>query len=360
MAAIQKIVHIDADCFFAALEIRQNPRLQGKPLAVGGDPEHRGVISTCSYEARRFGVHSAMAAKRAKQLCPGLIILKPNMPLYREASAQIMSILAEYSESIEPLSLDEAYLQVQHDSLCRGSGTLTAQHIQRRVHREVGIRVSAGVAPIKFLAKIASDWNKPNGLFVVVPEQVEPFTASLPVNRLPGVGPVTAGRLHRCGLYHCADIRHFGLARMVAHFGSFGTQMFERAWGRDERTVNVERTRKSLSVERTYSVDKQIHELAASVPALMTDLQGRYHNIGDQYRIQKVFVKLKFDDFRQTTLETALPVSRAWPAIDSYQRLLVTAWHRIKRPVRLVGIGLRLGEESHGARQPIQLPLFSL
>jgi DNA polymerase-4 len=191
-SVLRKIIHIDCDCFYAAIEMRDDPRLAGRALAVGGTAQQRGVIATCNYEARAWGVRSAMPSRTALRLCPDLLILKPRMDAYREASRQIHAILRDYTELIEPLSLDEAYLDVSQSPHCGGSATRIAEEIRRRVVAEVGIRVSAGVAPNKFLAKIASEWNKPDGLFVIRPEQVEAFVAELPVARLHGVGKVTA------------------------------------------------------------------------------------------------------------------------------------------------------------------------
>ena len=222
---VRKIIHIDCDCFYAAIEMRDDPRLAGRAVAVGGAAERRGVIATCNYEARAFGVRSAMPTRNALRLCPDLLILKPRMDAYREASRQIHAILRDYSELIEPLSLDEAYLEVTDSLHFAGSATRIAEDIRRRVAADVGITVSAGVAPNKFLAKIASDWNKPDGLFVIRPEQVEGFVATLPVARLHGVGKVTAERLKRLGIEHCSQLREWDRLALVREFGSFGERL---------------------------------------------------------------------------------------------------------------------------------------
>lgn len=354
--SVRKILHIDADCFFAAVEMRENPRLATVPLAVGGDPGRRGVIATCNYEARRFGVHSAMPSAVALRQCPHLTILKPNIPLYREVSAQMHTIFADYTEVAEPLSLDEAFLDLSESTACQGSATLVAEEIRRRVAADLGITVSAGAAPVKFLAKIASDWRKPNGFFAIPPEDVAAFVASLSVKSLPGVGKVTENRLNRYGLYNCADVQAWELDKLVHHFGSFGDKLHRMARGQDERPVVADRVRKSISVERTYAEDMNLAaQLDRAVQELLRDLSGRFARISRDYSPSKQFVKIKFDDFTQTTLEAPLSGRCGWGDAQHFCRLLQAAWHRYKRPVRLVGLGLRLTNRMSGA---CQLPLF--
>lgn len=356
---MRKFLHIDADCFFAAIEVRDNPALAGRPIAVGGSPGRRGVIATCSYEARKFGVRSAMPSAVALRLCPDLQIITPNFSRYKEVSAALMEILGEYATTIEPLSLDEAYLDVTGSEHCQASATRMASQILQRVQSELGITVSAGAAPVKFLAKIASDWRKPNGVYVIPPAEVDGFTAALPVQRLPGVGPVTALKLQKFGLYQCADIRSFGAAAMAKHFGGHGHQLFQRSYGIDDSPVVESRVRKSLSVERTYATDQQGAELKAAVPALMEELQARFSRHQGRYLAQKFFVKLKFDNFQQTTLEAPLPMVSAWPDEEAFTRLLLAAWQRARQPVRLIGLGLRLRDtHSHSDAAWQQLKLL--
>ena len=196
---MRKIIHCDCDCFYAAIEMRDDPALVGRPLAVGGKPDSRGVVATCNYEARAFGVRSAMPTSRALRLCPELILVPPDFERYRAASRQILAIYRDYTALVEPLSLDEAYLDVSGVDRCRGSATLMAEEIRARIRAEVGITASAGIAPNKFLAKIASDWNKPDGQFVIRPDDVDAFVLELPVSKLFGVGKVTAAKLEQLG-----------------------------------------------------------------------------------------------------------------------------------------------------------------
>ncbi len=355
----RKIIHCDCDCFYAAVEMRDNPELRGAPLAVGGRADQRGVVATCNYEARAYGVHSAMSTARALALCPALKVVRGNMDKYREVSARIMAIYADYTQLIEPLSLDEAYLDVTGTQRCKGSATLMAEDIRRRVFDEVGIRVSAGVAPNKFLAKIASDWNKPDGLFVLRPDQVESFVKALPVKRLHGVGVKTADKLKSMGVHSCADLRAQGEEVLVSRFGRFGQRLWELAWGQDERPVRISRERKSVSVENTYTED--LPDLAAclqALPALLESLAARYARLSRPTEIAGAVIKLKFHDFSQTTVEQAIRVQPGLaPEFGLYERLIREAFGRGRRPVRLIGVGYRLSEHA-GSAQPDQLALF--
>lgn len=347
----RKIIHIDCDCFYAAIEMRDDPRLAGRPLAVGGSAERRGVIATCNYEARAFGVRSAMSSRHALSLCPDLLIVKPRMDAYKEASREIHNVFREYTELIEPLSLDEAYLDVTDSPRCSGSGTLIAQDIRRKVSQRLHITVSAGVAPNKFLAKIASDWRKPNGLFVITPAEVEAFVSALPVSKLHGVGKVTADKLHRLGIVTCLDLRQWERLALVREFGGFGERLYNLSRGLDERPVQNDSRRQSVSVENTY--DQDLPDLAScleKLPELLESLNGRMARIDSSYRPGKPFVKVKFHDFSQTTLEQA----GAGRDLQSYQQLLSQAFARGERPVRLLGIGVRL-LDLRGAHEQMEL-----
>jgi len=230
---MKKIIHIDMDCFYAAVEMRDDPTLVGHPLAVGGQPDKRGVVATCNYEARAFGIHSAMAMSQAVRRCPDLMIVPPRMSYYRDISKQIRAIFQRYTDVIEPLSLDEAFLDVTDCNLCRGSATLIAEDIRSAIRNELQLTASAGIAPVKFLAKICSDENKPDGQFVITPSEVDQFTAALPLRKIPGVGKVSAQKLAKLGLNTCQDVRNFGEPLLVKQFGKFGRALYQRALGID-------------------------------------------------------------------------------------------------------------------------------
>ncbi|OGB24598.1 MAG: DNA polymerase IV [Burkholderiales bacterium RIFCSPLOWO2_02_FULL_57_36] len=322
--------------------MRDDPSLRELPVAVGGRADQRGVVATCNYEARRFGVRSAMATSQALQRCPGLVVLPPAMEKYRVASRQILAIYRDYTDLVEPLSLDEAYLDVTNSPQCNGSATLIAQEIRARIADMVGITASAGIAPNKFLAKIASDWNKPDGQFVVKPNQIDAFVAVLPVDKLFGVGKVTAAKLKKLGAITCADLRDWPMAKLQQHFGKFGTRLFELSRGIDMREVSTMRERKSVSVEETYTID--LPNLAAcmqQLPALVDKLAQRVQRAKAESNMHKLFIKIRFSDFRQTTVEcvgTSLDFA-------IFQQLVETGFQRGQRPVRLLGAGVRLSED---------------
>lgn len=347
----RKIIHVDCDCFYAAIEMRDDPRLAAKPLAVGGSADRRGVIATCNYEARAYGVRSAMSSRHALTLCPDLTIVKPRMDAYKEASREIQTIFRDYTDLIEPLSLDEAFLDVSDSSHFSGSATRIAQDIRRRVSNQLHITVSAGVAPNKFLAKIASDWKKPNGLFVITPNQVEAFVATLPVSKLHGVGKVTADKLGRMGITTCTDLRDWNKLALVREFGAFGERLWSLARGIDDRPVQNDSRRQSVSVENTYDTD--LPDLAScleKLPELLATLAGRMARVDDSYRAGKPFVKVKFHDFTQTTLEQ----SGAGRDLGGFEQLLTQAFARGDKPVRLLGIGVRL-QDLRGAHEQLEL-----
>jgi DNA polymerase IV len=338
---VRKIIHIDMDCFFAAVEMRDNPALRHIPLAIGGARQSRGVIATCNYPARAFGVRSAMPTGQALKLCPQLTLVSGNMEKYQAASTQICAIFARYTDIIEPLSLDEAYLDVTDCQLFQGSATRIANDIRQAIFAETGLTASAGVAPNKFLAKIASDENKPNGIFVITPDQVSAFVTRLPLKRLPGVGEKTAERLQQLGLTFCADIASAALPVLIKHFGSMADCLLKRSQGIDERPVCSREQRKSIGVERTLEHDLlQYTECVETLSQLLPQLQRRlehYSNTaaGRAAPIQKVGVKLKFSDFRQTTVEKqGQPLQ-----LDNLLPLLNEAWQRRQQQgVRLIGV----------------------
>lgn len=349
----RKIIHIDADCFYAAIEMRDNPTLKGIPMAVGGSSDRRGVIATCNYEARAFGVRSAMSSALAKRKCPQLILVKPRFEAYREASMVMRDIFAEFTSIIEPLSLDEAYLDVTQCTQHNGSATLIAQDIRQRIEAALHITVSAGVSNSKFLAKIASDWNKPNGLCVIPPDRVEQFVLQLPVAKIHGVGKVTAQRLHDLGIKTCMDVRSAGIDLLQQHFGEFAQRLYDYAHGIDHRPVNSERVRKSVSVEHTFAEDLVNGPACEDkIVVLLEDLERRLAKLQDDYGIKGAFVKVKFSDFTSTTVERA----GSRPSANDYRLLMQEALSRSPLPVRLLGLGVKLSDEpALGERQ---LPLF--
>jgi len=335
----RKIIHCDCDCFYASIEMRDNPALRGKPIAVGGSPERRGVVATCNYEAREFGIHSAMASATARRLCPDLIIIRTDMEKYRLASSQIHEIFQRYTDLIEPLSLDEAFLDVSDCDEFRGSATRIAEAIRNEVREVVGITISAGIAPNKFLAKIASDWNKPDGQFAVLPNDVDDFVAKLAVKKLHGVGKVTAAKMHRLNLRTCKDLQNFGADALTEHFGSFGERLFELSRGIDNRPVSTDRIRKSVSVENTFDTD--LPDLDSSLEAmlgLLPKLELRLKRLDNHYSIKKQFVKLKFHDFVTTTVEMLSEDTNP----ENYHTLCEQGFARGERAVRLIGVGVRV------------------
>lgn len=351
MPTQRKIIHIDADCFYAAVEMRDNPVLKGIPMAVGGSSDRRGVITTCNYEARAFGVHSAMPTATAMRKCPDLTLVKPRFDAYREASAVMREIFFDYTELVEPLSLDEAFLDVSETRQCQGSATLIARDIRARVQQHLDITVSAGVAPNKFLAKVASDWEKPNGLTVIAPEDVNEFVRTLPVKKIFGVGKVTAAKLNRQGIETCGDLRQFDAFELTKRFGSFGKRLHELSHGIDDRAVKPSRRRKSLSVENTYASDLAgFAECQSRLPSLLEELERRLGEVDDDYVPAKAFVKIKFNDFTQTTVER----HDSTADLETLSQLLAEGLERKGLPVRLLGVGVRFRD----AAIATQLALF--
>lgn len=342
---MRKIIHIDADAFYAAVEMRERPELKSRPVAVGGDPGTRGVIATCNYLARQFGVRSAMSSAKAQQLCPDLVFIHPRFELYKRVSRQMQAIFQDYTDAIEPLSLDEAYLDVSLSTCCQGSATRMAEEIRQRVREETELTVSAGVAPNKFLAKVASEWRKPDGLFVIRPHEVAEFVKSLPVSKINGVGKVTTEKMARLDIYTCLDLQQLSLSELVHYFGSYGPTLYGYARGEDSRPVESRHTRKSLSTEHTFADDIAdraiLREHLTDIYGELLERQARISQA--DYRVHKRYVKIKFADFTQTTLEESLhSVTEDWRDIEAYARLLDRAWERQAKPVRLIGVGVRL------------------
>lgn len=338
---MRKIIHVDMDCFYAAVEMRDDPSLRDIPIAIGGSRERRGVISTANYPARKYGVRSAMPTGMALKLCPHLRLLPGRFAAYKEASTQIRDIFLRYTPLIEPLSLDEAYLDVTDSLHCHGSATLIAKDIRATIYRETQLTASAGIAPIKFLAKIASDLNKPDGQYVITPPEMAGFLLTLPLAKIPGVGKVSAKKLEEMGLHTCGDVQKADLAQLLKRFGKFGRILWERSNGIDERGVVVERERKSLGVERTLAEDIESWEACLTIiDYLYEELDRRLTQIRPDKLIARQGVKLKFNDFQQTTQE------HIWPVLNKEDMIAVArkTWdeRRAGRGVRLVGLHVTL------------------
>jgi DNA polymerase-4 len=334
----RKIIHVDMDAFYASVEQRDNPELRGRPLAVGGG--HRGVVAAASYEARIFGVRSAMPSVTARRRCPDLIFVKPRFDVYRAVSQQIRAIFADYTDKIEPLSLDEAYLDVTDDRRALGSARAIAEAIRARIRTDTGLTASAGVSYCKFIAKLASDQNKPDGICVIPPHRGAEFVATLPVKRFHGVGPVTAAKMERLGIMTGADLAAWSLPELEAHFGSSGRWYWRIARGIDEREVRSDRAHKSVSAERTFDTD-------LTAPA---DLSRELNRVAGYAwdRIERaavhgrtVTLKVKFADFEIITRSRSFPAPV--PARDAFEaagQSLLAALHPVPKGIRLLGLGL--------------------
>jgi len=342
IALPRKIIHIDMDCFYAAVEMRDAPELSNKPIAVGGAADKRGVISTCNYIAREFGVHSAMATGYAMKLCPDLIVIPGRMSHYKEISQSIHEIFQRYTDVIEPLSLDEAFLDVTGSSHFEGSATRIAADIRRAIADELNLTASAGVAPNKFLAKICSDENKPDGQCVVTPEGVDDFVRTLSLKKIPGVGKVTVKRLAAEGLHTCEDAQAMGEEQLVKRFGRLGRLLHKRCRGIDERQLTTQWVRKSLSVERTFAEDvSELAEAEKILARLFEELERRLKpHSGREIKNQQI--KLKFADFQTTTMERASDSLTP----DLFDELLPQIWARGNgRSIRLLGLGVGFKDE---------------
>lgn len=334
----RKIIHVDMDAFYASVEQRDDPALRGRPVAVGGG--HRGVVAAASYEARSFGVRSAMPSVTARRRCPELVFVKPRFDVYRAVSQQIRAIFADYTELIEPLSLDEAYLDVTEDRLRLGSARAIAEDIRRRIRAETGLTASAGVSYCKFIAKLASDYRKPDGLTVITPERGPDFIATLPVARFHGVGPVTARKMERLGILTGADLRDWSEAALEAQFGSSGSWYWRIARGIDERAVKPDRPYKSVSAERTFDTDlRDPAQLAAELGRIAGYAWVRIERA--QVSGRTVTLKVKFADFTIITRSKsfASPVAEQ-AAFAAAGQALLTALLPVAKGIRLLGLGL--------------------
>jgi len=350
----RKIIHVDMDAFYASVEQRDNPELKGKPVAVGGG--HRGVVAAASYEAREYGVRSAMPSVTAKRRCPELVFLKPRFDVYRAVSQQIREIFADYTDLIEPLSLDEAYLDVTEDRRGLGTARAIAEEIRARIKAETGLTASAGVSYCKFIAKLASDQNKPDGLCVIPPHKGAAFVATLPVKRFHGVGPVTAAKMEKLGILTGADLASWPIEQLEAHFGSSGRWYWRIARGIDEREVKPDRPYKSVSAERTFDVDfiaaEDLRRELARVAGYAWQRIER-----SEVKGRTVTLKVKFGDFTQITRSKSFPQPVPdFAAFEAAGQALLDALLPVPKGIRLLGLGLHSMVED-AQSEPKQLGL---
>ena len=334
----RKIIHIDMDAFYAAVEQRDKPRLRGQPVIVGGDPASRGVVATCSYEARRFGVHSAMAAARAARLCPGAIFVRPRFEVYRAVSAEIRAVFHEFTDLVEPLSLDEAFLDVTENKRDIAYGSRVAREILAEIRRRTDLSASAGVSYNKFLAKIASDLRKPGGLTVITPDQAPGFIADLPVRRFHGIGQVTEKRLLDQGIANGADLRRCSKEALQKLFGRSGEYFYNIARGIDHRPVVPNRIRKSIGKETTLAADcsdrQEMRVILRSLAERVAALMRRRGTSG-----LTLTLKVKYHDFQNVTRSTTVdqPLDEASAMLQLADDLLAKT-EAGQRPIRLLGL----------------------
>jgi DNA polymerase-4 len=356
-AAVRKVIHVDMDAFYASVEQRDRPELVGRPVAVGGSPDGRGVVAAASYEARRFGVHSAMPSARARRLCPDLVFVKPDFEKYAAISRQIRAIFHEVTEVVEPLALDEAYLDVTENRLGEPLAGKLARHLKARIRAETSLIASAGVGPSKLVAKLASDLEKPDGLVIIPPERVDAFLAPLPVRKLWGVGPKTAERLEGMGIKRVVDVRRMRPDDLARALGSFGPFLYELAHGRDDRAVSPHRSRKSRGAERTLERDLR------DVQAILRLVDNLAHAVAEDLAKAErpgrtVVVKIRYDDFTTVTRSRTLPTPTTDPVrVAAAARELVAETEAGRRPVRLVGVQVsNLVEEGAPVQLELELP----
>ena len=347
---LRRILHVDMDAFYASVEQRDDPKLKGKPVAVGGRPESRGVVAAASYEARTFGVRSAIPMARAVRLCPELVIVRPDFAKYAAVSRQVFAIFREATLLVEPLSLDEAYLDVTENAWKLALGVEVARRIKERIHEETRLTASAGVAPNKFLAKIASGWKKPDGLTVIAPERVERFLEKLPVDALWGVGPKTAARLRAEGIERLLDVRAAPDDVLKRCVGSWAEGLRRLSFGEDPRPVEPDRERKSIGCEETYAKDLQ------ELSAILREVEALARHSADILVRKKLFartvtLKLRYADFTTITRsESRSPATQGVDDIVQRARVLVEKTEAGSRPVRLLGVSL------HGLAGSPELP----
>ena len=340
MASLRKIIHVDLDAFYASVEQRDNPALRGKPVAVGGSPEKRGAVAAASYEARAYGVYSATPSRTAKYKCPHLIFVPPRFDIYKAVAAQIREIFDRYSDLVEPVALDEAYLDVTENKLNIASAQAIAQAIRSDIFTATQLTASAGVSGNKFLAKMASGLNKPNGMSLILPHEGLDFVAQLPIEKFHGIGKVTAVKLHEMGIFTGADLRERSVSELVARFGKVGRFYYQISRGEDDRLVVANRVRKSVSVETSYDPDLDDRVMIeAALDRVAIDLHRRLEQVGASG--QTLILKVKFADYSQVT--RSVTQSMAFVEVRQIQesaQQLLGALDLEGRSVRLLGLGI--------------------
>lgn len=341
MYSNRKIIHIDMDAFYASVEQRDNKELRGKPVIVGGSPESRGVVATCSYEARKFGIHSAMPSKVAYVRCPHAIFVPPRFDVYHKVSCQIREIFKRYTDIIEPLSLDEAYLDVTENKKGIEYASVVAKSIKSEIYKEIGITSSAGVSYNKFLAKIASDYQKPNGLTVITPEKAQEFIDKLPIKKFFGIGKVTEKTLKMMGINNGYDLRNMDLIQLETIFKKKGYDMYNFARGIDHRPVKVSRERKSVGAETTFisNANFDSDELNEHIKEVVKDVYMRLNSINKCGKT--ITVKVKYEDFQQVTKRHTLKTSiHTYDDILGNTNILIEKIKDKNKQIRLIGVSI--------------------
>lgn len=342
---IRKILHIDMDAFYASVEQRDNPEYKGKPIAVGGS-RHRGVVAAASYEARKYGVKSAMPSSLAYRKCPHIIFVKPRFEAYKEASQQIREVFEEYTDLVEPLSLDEAYLDVTENNFDMEFAMDIAAEIKQKIQERTNLTASAGISYNKFLAKIASDYNKPDGFYVITPKMAGSFIESLPIEKFFGVGKVTAKKMHSKGIFNGKNLKQHSLPTLTRWFGKSGNYYYNVARGIDNRNVNPTRIRKSLGAERTYTFDINTkEEMTANIEHIADILIKRIEKSGGAGK--SLTLKIKYSDFKQITRSKTLTEALTNQQIKNVAIELLEVIPQIEKGVRLIGLQISNFEQEN-------------
>jgi DNA polymerase IV len=333
---MRKIIHLDMDCFFAAVEMRDKPELKNIPIAIASPTVKRGVLSTCNYEARKYGLRSAMPTALALKLCPHVKLVRPQFKKYRTASQEVFSLILPYAERSQVLSMDEAYLDVTTSKLFQGSATLLAEHLRKLVFEKTGLTCSTGIAPNKLVAKIATDFNKPNGQFTVEPHKILSFMSTLPLIKIHGIGPKSAQKLSQEGFKLCQDLYQLSKFEMAQRWGKTGEWLYCAVRGIDDRPVLENDHRKSMSVENTFMDDlKDWKEIEPHLEKLIFELLEDLERF--QGEVKSCVVKIKYPDFKQTTIEQ----SAVEPNLEIFKRLFKERWQENPDPIRLLGVGVK-------------------